>query len=315
MKEIGGYFGLEHFSGTEYYPELVAVNNGRNALLYLLKARHIRKLYIPYFLCSSVAEMCKREGYTYVFYAIGRDFLPIFEGTLAEGEYLYIVNYYGQISNCKAMELKTRYGNIIMDNVQAFFQKPVEGIDTVYSCRKFFGVPDGGYVATDAHLEEELCTDVSKDRMKHVLGRLEGTASEYYQDFKANDMSFHSLPLQRMSALTHNLLRGIDYEAVRQQRNENFALLHSVLGSRNALELAVPEGPYCYPLYCEDGMTIKKRLAERKIYVATLWPNVLELGNCVEKDYARNILPLPCDQRYDAEDMRRMIAEVLACIS
>ena len=57
-------------------------------------------------------------------------------------------------------------------------------------------------------------------------------------------------------------------------------------------------------------MTLKKRLAEKKIYVPTLWPNVLSLRQALEKDYTENILPLPCDQRYCIEDMRRIVCEL-----
>lgn len=38
---------------------------------------------------------------------------------------------------------------IILDNTQSFFQKPISGIDTIYSCRKYFGVPDGAYLSTN----------------------------------------------------------------------------------------------------------------------------------------------------------------------
>ena len=171
MKEIGGYFGLEEFAGKEYHQNLVAVNSARNALLYILKARKVRKLYIPYFLCDTVAELCKRERFLYGEYGIGNDFLPAFDRPLEDGEWLYVVNFYGQISNEQICQLKSRWDRVIVDNVQAFFQKPVPGVDTVYSCRKFFGVPDGGYAACDGALSEELPMDISKDRMKHILGR------------------------------------------------------------------------------------------------------------------------------------------------
>ena len=316
MKEIGGYFGLEPLISNEFYSDLIAVNNARNALLYLLKARKIKKLYIPYFLCDSVSGLCKREGYVYEYYNITEDFLPIFEKNLEDGEYLYIVNYYGQIDNYNIICLKNKFKNIIFDNVQAFFQKPVEGIDTVYSCRKFFGVPDGGYIATNAVLIEDLENDISKDRMKHILGRFEGKcASDYYGDFKANDHSFVELELRSMSKLTHNILGAIDYEAVMQKREENFTFLHKYLGDKNKLKLRIPVGPYAYPFYCENGMAVKKKLAEKKIFVATLWPNVLDMEGTLEKDYAENILPLPCDQRYDLEDMMRIVEEVLGCIN
>lgn len=313
-KEIGGYFGLEESFGREYYPDLIGVNSGRNALLYILKAKHIKKLYIPRFLCDSVSMLCRREGYDYAEYPVGADFLPVFDRELEEGEYLYIVNFYGQISNLQLLELKERWGNVIFDNVQAFFQRPVPGVDTVYSCRKFFGVPDGGYAATDGVLPE-LPEDHSAERMRHILGRFEDCGSAYYGDFQANDERFYELPLAGMSRLTRNILRSVDYDRVRTIRNENYRLLASALEEENPLKLTQPEGPYCYPFYCPGGMEIKRKLAAQKIYVATLWPNVRELEGTLEKDYAENILPLPCDQRYGREDMERLIRALRACMN
>lgn len=315
MKEIGGYLGLDEFCGHEYYHELVAVNNARNGLVYLIKARQIKKLFIPYFLCDSVSSVCNREGCAYEYYRIDKDFKPVFDKELGEDEYLYVVNYYGQFTDDIAIYLKEKHSRIILDNVQAFFQRPIKGIDTIYSCRKFFGVSDGGYVSTDALLNEALPVDVSMDRMRHVLGRYEGkSASDYYGEFKANDHAFVGLELRSMSRLTHNILRAINYEAIKQTREENFAFLHEKLGSLNSLKTNAPVGPYAYPFYCKNGMEIKKVLAQKKIFVATLWPNVLEFDGCeLEKDYAENILPLPCDQRYDTEDMKKVIEEVLEC--
>ena len=310
MKEIGGYFGLEQFGGKAYHGDLIAVNSGRNALLYILKARQAKKLYIPRFLCDSVYELCKREGFEYEEYPIDPGFLPEFTKELGPDEYLYVVNYFGQLSKEQILVLKERFDRIILDNVQAFFRKPIPGIDTVYSCRKFFGVPDGGYVATDCVLPEALPKDASADRMKHILGRFEGVASDYYRDYQSNDDRFYQLELREMSALTANILNGVDYDGARRKRNENFAILHQFLGARNKLKLTVPDGPYCYPFYCENGMEIKKKLASSKIYVPTLWPNVLNLEGTPEKDYAENILPLPCDQRYGPEDMMRILREL-----
>ena len=53
-----------------------------------------------------------------------------------------------------------------------------------------------------------------------------------------------------------------------------------------------------------------KSLSEYKLNVPTLWPNVLDLEDSLEKDFAENILPLPCDQRYDAEDMEMIIKQL-----
>lgn len=317
MKEIGGYFGLEsylRYSG-EYYQDFVALNTARNALVYLVKAKSIRKLYIPYFLCDSVSLVCKREGIDFAYYHTDENFLPVFDKELEEGEYLYVVNLYGQISNEKMTELKSPYKRVIADNVHAFFQKPAEGIDTIYSCRKYFGVPDGAYLATDRFLHEELPTDNSDNRTDHIYGRIIDGANVHYAEFKANDASFKQLPLMRMSELTHKMLSEIDYERIRTIREENYTFLHQQLERGNRLHLRLPEGPFAYPFYCENGMAVKKKLAEQHIYVATLWPNVLSMDGQSEKTFAENILPLPCDQRYGIEEMKIITEKLAKCIN
>ena len=303
---------MEQFTGREYHQDLIGVNSGRNALLYIMKAREYRKLYIPRFLCDSVSELCRREGYAYEEYAIDAHFLPRFDRKTASDEALYIVNFYGQVSDSYVLQ-RMEMGNVIFDNVQDFFRKPIPGVDTVYSCRKFFGVPDGGYVACDAP-RQILEIDNSRDRMTHILGRLEVSGSAFYGDFQKNDELFYDLPLREMSALTRNILRGVDYDAVRRARNANFAYLAEAFGEKNPLRPTAPDGPYAYPFYCENGVMIRKKLAEKKIYVATLWPNVLPYDGTLEKDYAENILPLPCDQRYGFEDMDMILEELRKCM-
>lgn len=316
MKEIGGYFGLEQLINNEYYKDLIPLNNGRNALLFLLKARKIKKLYIPYYLCDSVSNICIRYGYEFEYYSISADFMPLFNRALDIDEYLYVVNYYGQLTDERIIYLKHNFGQIIVDNAHAFFHKPLAKIDTIYSCRKFFGVPDGAYLSTEVNINEYFDTDVSRERMAHLLGRFEGNASDYYSYFKKNDDSFNNEPLKYMSKITHNILGAINYENVRQTRNMNFGFLHDELNGINKIRLSIPDGPFAYPFYVENGIEIRKVLANKRLYVPTLWPNVL--GNApessVDNDYAKNILPLPCDQRYDMDDMKFLIGELRKCI-
>lgn len=314
MKEIGGYFGLEQSTHNEYYSNLLALNTGRNALLYVLKARKIEKIYIPYYLCDTVSEICKKYKYEFEYYHVDKAFKPIFSKQLKKSEYIYIVNYFGQISNSELLKFKVEYKNVIFDNVQAFFQKPVKGIDTIYSCRKFFGVPDGSYLSTEILLKKSLEQDVSSNRMSHILGRFETTASDYYGLFQKNDESFYDLELKSMSKITHNLLKNIDYKSVRKIREQNFKFLDRALSKKNFLQLKCPKGPYCYPLLCRDGSKLRNQLASHRIYIPTLWPNVLEMDLGFEKQYAQDILPIPCDQRYSIEDMKYMLEIINMCM-
>lgn len=316
MREIGGYFELDQFINKPYHNNMIELNTGRNALAYLIKAKGIKKVYIPHYLCDSVSGILKMLSVDYEGYSIDKNFNPLFDKELGNDQYLYIVNYYGQISNSAIRSFKEQYGAIIIDNTQSFFQKPVQGIDSIYSLRKYFGVPDGAYLKTDRILEEKLEEEKSSHRMKHILGRFEGEASTYYNDFKENDESFKMSSLKKMSSLSQNILGVIDYGKVLESRNRNFSYLYDRLNSTNILNVKMSEGPFAYPYYAENGIEIRKRLAEEKIYVPTLWPNVLSENdkNSIEYDYAANILPLPCDQRYGKEEMDYLIKEVQNCL-
>ena len=317
MREIGGYFEKEQLicNRGEYYNSLISLNSARNSLVYIVKAKHITKIYLPYYLCDSVSGVCERENIAYEYYHIDSNFRPIFEKSLEINEYIYIVNFFGQLSIEDILKLKKEYDRIIIDNVQAFYEKPIDGIDTIYSCRKFFGVPDGAYLSTDINSIFDLPMDNSDERTDHIFGRTRDGALAHYEEFKKNDELFKQLPVAKMSELTHNMLSKIDYDKIRKIREENFSYLHERLCKCNKLDIELPTGPYMYPFYNNDCEIIRKNLINKKIYVPVLWPNVLELGESLEKDYAKNILPLPCDQRYSTEEMKIIFEEVINCIN
>lgn len=313
MKEIGGYLELDWLVKKPYHENIIELNTARNALIYLIKSKRIEKLYIPYYLCDSISGILEMYKVEFEYYNIDKLFNPIFNIDLNTKEYLYIVNYYGQINNEKIIKLKERHTNIIVDNTQSFYQDALLGVDTIYSCRKFFGVPDGAYLYTDTILKQNLEVDISKDRMTHILGRFEVNASDYYKDFKENDEVFKVLSLKEMSYLTRNILGAIDYDKVREIRNQNFIYLHENLKSTNILEIILPDGAFAYPYYVANGVEVRKKLINKKIYIPTLWPNVINdnYKDSIEYDYAANILPLPCDQRYSVEDMQILLKEML----
>ena len=86
MREIGGYFELDSLINSPYHENLVELNTGRNSLLYLVKAKKISKIYLPYFLCNSVSDMLGKHGINFEYYYIGKDFLPIFKEKLKKVE-------------------------------------------------------------------------------------------------------------------------------------------------------------------------------------------------------------------------------------
>ena len=123
-KEIGGYLELEESTGQEYYPELCGVNLGRTALLWLMEVRNCKKIYLPTYLCDSVTGACEETKVEIEFYHMDEKLCPLLpEKKLPDGEYLYLVNYYGQLTDDRIRKYKEIYGNIIVDHTHAFFQK------------------------------------------------------------------------------------------------------------------------------------------------------------------------------------------------
>lgn len=310
--EIGGYIEFPQFTGSLLHDDAIALNSARNCLAYLIETRAIAKIVLPKFLCASVEQTCQKYNLKIRNYSIGCDFMPK-DLKLEDDEWIYLVNYYGQIENKQIEKIKRNHDKLIVDNVQAYFQEPVENVDTIYTCRKYFGIPDGAFLYTESRISRKLEQDKSAGRMVHLLGRYENTASEYYSAYTDHENTFENLPLRKMSKLTDNLLRGIDYNQVKAVRERNYLYFDKEFASINKLELKVPAGPFMYPLYVSNGCNIRKQLQKKSIYIPTLWHDVFEVcdKDALEYDMANNILPLPVDQRYDLKDMEYIVKEVL----
>ena len=313
-KEIGGYLELERFTGPMLHEKALALSSGRACLSYLIEQRKIRKIALPDFNCDIVEAVCRAHEVKIRFYPVGADLRPKTLQT-EEDEWFYLVNFYGQLSADELQRIAARVPRLIVDNAQAYFDLPLKGVDTLYTCRKFLGVPDGGFLYTEAP-EKTLPADESRERMGFVLGRFERPAGEYFAAAAQNNDDLSMEP-KSMSELTKNLLHAVDYDRVKTKRTENFRLLHEGLGSVNCLNLRVTEGAYAYPLMLPEGQKIRKKLIEQKIFVPMLWPNVPEQqpANSEACRLAEEILPLPCDQRYGAEEMAFIIKAVRDCLN
>jgi len=316
MKEIGGYLEFERFYGKEYHDGLFRFDSVRSALMFVVERRGYRKLYLPLYLCGCIMELLAAYSIKYDFYAIDEQFHPVFDKKLNEDECLFLVNYFGQFSNDEIQEYHCRYHNLFVDSTQAFFQKPAPGVDTAYSCRKYFGVSDGAYLSMDTRASSEyerLPVDDATEKMRYIMGRFETSGNRYYSAFAENEKINRGQPVKRMSRLIQNILKGIDYQRVIDTRRQNMRYLAETLNEKNQLHIKHDAGLFFYPLLVENGNALKRKLIERKIYVPTLWPNVLEdtRPDTWEHYCADNIVFLPVDQRYDREDMEYMVRQVM----
>lgn len=316
-KEIGGYMELERFTGREYYPDYFKINLGRTALVYLLQKLGCGRIFIPQYNCDSCIRSVRQAGFDAVTYAISEDLQPVLDPQEMDpqADWLYVVNHYGQLDSDDIRKLyETYHHRIILDNAQAFYQAPLPEAPCIYTARKFFGLSDGAYIYSPTSIASDLPEDRSAGRMKHILGRLEDGARSHYSDMLAVSDTFAEAEPRRMSALTENLLRAIDYEEIAARRCRNYETLSRLLPSENPFTRRTPIVPFAYPYYHPDGVKLRKALAEQNIFVPTNWTYLLSSmpEDSLEYQWSKTILPLPIDQRYGEEEMRQLAEAILA---
>lgn len=313
-KAIGGYFSLELRKGEHYHLNALRLNSARNCFEYVLRIRGYRKVFIPYYNCEVMLEPLTKLGIEYEFYTINTDFEPVCLPVLKREEAFLYINYFGLRQTTVSMLAKYYGKQLVVDNAQAFFAAPMPGCDTFYSARKFFGVPDGAYIYTDVHPDQELKQDYSFTRMTHLLKRMDCGAEAGYAEFRNNEDALMNQETCKMSELTQRLLEAVDYQEVSEKRKENFRYLHALLGTKNKLcfDISWDTVPMIYPFYT-DYPDLRKKLAENRVYVATYWPNVFEWceKDCLEYKLSGHLLPLPVDQRYEKEDMQYIVEIIM----
>lgn len=296
--------------GCFLHDDGVLLNSGRNALEYVLRSMpDVRLLWVPYYTCDSILEPITKLGIPNTFYHINERLELKDELALQDGDYLLYTNYFG-IKDSYVKQLAMQYGSqLIVDNAQAWFAAPIEGVCTTYSPRKYVGTPDGGIAYCPKDLDvNQFEQDRSFDRCSHLLKRIDVGAEEGYADFKANDQALCNQPIRRMSKLTKALLSSIDFEEVKRKRIANFRYLHEALKCTNKYD--VPEMtsfacPMVYP-YLTDDISLRQKLIDNKLFVATYWPNVREwtTEDMLERKLMESLLPIPCDQRYGMKEMK-----------
>jgi hypothetical protein len=309
---IGGYFELELRQGEHFHKNAIKLNTARNCLEYVIRVKKYSKIYIPYYTCEVMLEPLKKCKVDYEFYSIDKQLDPQFEYLLNENEAFLYTNYFG-FKNKTVTELVKIYQNqLIVDNSQAFYAKPVHGIDTFYSARKFFGVPDGAYLYTDKYLPDELGQDSSYTRMGHLLKRIDINSEDGYVAFRNNDDSLINQPILKMSKLTDRLLKSVDYEKIMNQRIQNYSFLEKELSNSNNLKIPLDNNviPMVYP-YLSKKKGLRQFLIENKIYIPIYWENVKRWTNkvkgCYEKFLVDNLICLPIDQRYNKRDLLKIL--------
>lgn len=315
MRPIGGYFELaDRENGFFRHRQGFLLNTGRNALEFILRSiGNVSRVYLPFYTCEAVLEPLKKLSIPWSYYSVNRNFEMAETVNPGEHEYLIANNYFG-IKDEYIHKLSLIYRDrLIVDCAQAFFAEPISGIKAFYSCRKFVGVADGGV----AYIDDDICSfdypeDNTSDHDGHLYTRKIYGAEAGYQEFRVNENKLANQPILAMSRKTKDALENIDYGKVVSRRRANWHYLHSCLKESNLLSLPEEDTFKCPMVYVygvSDGERLRRELINQKVFVPRYWPTITDDGiHRTEYLLSRQGIAIPCDQRYDVEDMKRIVA-------
>mgnify|MGYP003309583797 CR=1 FL=1 len=339
--EQGGQLGTpSEFGcvGSDY----VWLSTGRSALHYVLKTieernPQINKIAIlPPFTCHTVIEPFIEMDYQIKTYHIGLDLQASAEEILSlvretkAGIVLYH-KYFGKDTifdlDKVICKIREEHAEIVEDCTQNLYSlSPKSDADYyVGSIRKWCGVPDGGfavcrkgYFSNKPVLPDVTLQEAKKEAsiMKYnYLFNEEGSKADFLGKYKIAEAILDSQSkIYTISNLSAVIQSHLDVDTVRRKRQRNYHEIESgikgIEGIRTVFgEINGDEIPLYCPIYCDNRKEIQSLLVQHSVYAPVVWPKA-ECCPPVDKDsdyIYDHILCIPIDQRYDIDDMQRVI--------
>jgi hypothetical protein len=327
---IGGAFHFPYARPNHDALRLLDSTNGmyvnaRSALYAIAHAAQLSQVWLPSFVCEAVVEPFRMTGTTIRFYPVdGELMVHIKELDLREGDAFLLVAFFGIVPPADLYRHLNSAGAIVIEDLsQALFAQPNPlATYSVYSPRKFFPVPDGGVVVSKIQKTGEWPQDEVKDYERHgqFLEAVEAYASRSLFEAGVNEsLNWHphfqaseklmSTGLQKISNFTRwFLLFAADWESEREKRIRNYDYLATRLPQFTLLKRAPGDVPLGFPLVCENRDILRQRLFEEKVFPPIHWvidgfvPATFQESHALSK----RIMTLPCDARYQCDDLERM---------
>ena len=311
MTHIGGFFELEPqvTQGTRVHPNALRLSTGRAAMKLMLTELEPTRVYMPVYTCAASLEPLEALGIPVVSYDLNEAFLPRDLPDLGPSEYLVYINYFGLCEE-PLRKLRSQLGSqLLVDDTHAFFKGARSQSWSFTSARKYFGVPDGAFLFCPRQVAQPA-SRFSAISTTHLELRASGRQAEGFAAFQSYERGLSS-EIFAISDYSERQLGGIDLNAVATARRRNYAHLATRLGDLNRLALTLTtEVPFCYPLLPRQPME-HSRFYDQHIYPPTLWPEVAGAGVPTwEQTLASELLPLPVDHRYGAQEMDRIVKVV-----
>lgn len=345
LKPIGGehWFDINLFDNQRdnfKNTEAVFLSGGQSAIQFILENINIKDdeyVLMPSFLCPSILHKFKKVNIKYKFYKIKKD-LSIDLDDIEKNIYnfkiksVFFIDYFGFYNNKKTVEylkeLQNRGIIIIEDAVQMlwFERKKFIGDYVFNSYRKFLPI-DGSIVLCNKICNYKSANDCYYETVN--LARLKKTAfnkfnigreEEFLKLYEIAEKEYYKREaIVGMHDKERNMLSKIDYEFISKKRKENYCYLYDGLLENKKIQIIYDKkligdnSVLGLPILIKNRDEIRKKLRTVNIYCPIHWNILNENWSEKYKDskyISSNILTIPISERYNLNDMKRLIYNI-----
>lgn len=298
-----------------------------------------KKVLIPAYTCQTVITPFEEAGWQCEYYSICRD-LQIDTNNLFDSVEKYHPSlvvahpYFGMDLNDEEMKALTAIKEqgiaIVLDLTQCLFSTKQYSFASfvVASYRKWMPIPDGGYmrIMTDtvkiAQPEEENREFTDRElAAMYLRGQYFGNGEQRTKAISirlskaADHIADSNITPHKMSQVAYNLMVKEDLVTNQKSRFTNYTYLFNNIKESDKVSkvchnmAAVTTAPLYFTIFIQDRPSLQRLLVQDSIYAPLIWP--VEDERVLIDDEIRyiyeHILAIPCDQRYDEDDMRRAV--------
>ncbi|NMB96959.1 MAG: hypothetical protein GYA02_10175 [Clostridiaceae bacterium] len=326
------------------FGNVVLTLSGRGAISLLLKEIKVREkiALLPAYICESVILPFIQSGYTCYFYSVDTDLTPNQDNIISNyadiGVFVHM-GYYGYPTNYGLQDiikhLKQKSVIIVEDITQTLFsdyQRFEENDYYVASLRKWVGLPGGGFLASPKkdiknppRQSNETFVKMRQEALtlkgRYISGGGKNLKPKYLELFsKSEELLSKDYEPYCMDDLSKALISKLDILQLKEKRCTNFRTLAYGMKYINYVEpvfsgLLSNVCPMFYPVYIKNIRDeVQQVLIQNQIYCPIHWPVPRQLKLDKFKNTLsiyKNILSIPCDQRYDSSDMERVVSTLM----
>lgn len=294
--------------------------SGRSALKAIIadikQQKNVFSVAMPSWCCDSMITPFLEEGIEVCFYPVQiKDGALIQQIDIADNcDILYLMDYFGYVQDF-SFEFS---GIIIRDITHSVFSKKYNDADYYFgSLRKWSGFFTGGFAiglgenneTHDCNIYLSLRQTAMQEKSEYICGKSQ--SKNYLSIFEKAEKLLDTCQADKAALCDIERAKFFDVDFIKKRRRENAELLLKEFSNIAIFsEVKSHDCPMFVPVLLDNSRrnSLRAYLIEKKIYCPIHWPiSKYHSLNSDTSDIYERELSLICDQRYDANDMIRMI--------